>query len=290
MTQKQNLLVIGLVVLGILISSSTYIVDQRERAILFRLGEIVRTDLGPGLHFKMPFINNVSKFDGRILTLDANPERFLTSEKKNVIVDSFVKWRIDDLGNYYKATGGDERRAAMRLSQIIKDMLRGEFAKRTVQEVISGERSQIMQILAAQASDQVKELGIEVVDVRIKRTDLPAEVSTSVYQRMRAERARVAKDFRSRGEESAIRIRAEADRKRTVLLAEAYRDAERTRGEGDAIAAETYAKAYQKDPEFYSFYRSLDAYTKSFNSPEDVMLIKPDSDFFKYFNSSTSNR
>lgn len=290
MSQKQNLLLIGLVVLGILISSSTYVIDQRERAILFRLGEIVRTDLGPGLHFKMPFINNVSKFDGRILTLDANPERFLTSEKKNVIVDSFVKWRIDDLGNYYKATGGDERRAAMRLSQIIKDMLRGEFAKRTVQEVISGERSQIMAILADQATDQVRELGIKVVDVRIKRIDLPSEVSTSVYQRMRAERARVAKDFRSRGEESAIRIRAEADRKRTVLLAEAYRDAERTRGEGDAIAAETYAKAYEKDAEFYSFYRSLDAYKKSFNSPEDVMLIKPDSEFFKYFNSSTSNR
>lgn len=286
MIQNKNFLLIALVVVGFLVSASTFTVDQRERAIMFRLGEIVSVDLEPGLHFKMPFINNVQKFDGRILTLDSRPERFLTNEKKNVIVDSFVKWRIADVGKYYRATGGDERRAALRLSQMVKDILRGEFAKRTIKEVISGERAEIMNILSEQASGQVAALGIELVDLRIKRIDLPSEVSGSVYQRMRAERARVAKDFRSRGEEAAIRIRAEADRERTVLLAEAYRDAEQVRGEGDAISAETYANAYQADAEFYSFYRSLDAYRNAFNSPDDVLLLQPDSDFFKYFNSS----
>ncbi len=290
MNQSKNVLLIAIVFLVILVASSTYTVDQRERAIMFRLGEIVSVDIEPGLHFKMPFINNVRKFDGRILTLDARPERFLTNEKKNVIVDSFVKWRIADVGKYYRATGGDERRAALRLSQMIKDMLRGEFAKRTIKEVISGERAEIMSVLSTQATGQVADLGIEIVDVRIKRIDLPSGVSDSVYQRMRAERARVAKDFRSRGEEAAIRIRAEADRERTVLLAEAYRDAEQLRGEGDAVSAATYANAYQADAEFYSFYRSMDAYRNSFSSSDDVLLLQPDSDFFKYFNSSKAVR
>ncbi|MCB1733742.1 MAG: protease modulator HflC [Gammaproteobacteria bacterium] len=286
MSPSKNLMVIGLALVGILVWSSVFVVDQRERAILFRLGEIVRADFEPGLHFKVPVINNVRKFDGRILTLDSQPERYLTSEKKNVIVDSFVKWRIKDVATFYRSTGGDERRAATRLVQIIKDLLRAEFGKRTIQEVVAGERSQIMDVLSSQATQVVSDLGIEVVDVRIKRIDLPQDVSTSVYDRMRAERARVAKDFRSRGEERAIRIRAEADRERTVLLAEAYRDAERLRGDGDASAAEIYAKAFERDAEFYSLYRSLLAYRTSLTSPEDVLLLKPDSDFFRYFNNA----
>ena len=275
--------VIGLLALLVLGAFSIYTVDERQKAILFRLGEIVRTDLEPGIHFKFPLIYNVGKFDGRILTLDEAPERFLTSEKKNVMVDSFVKWRIDDVGRFYQRTGGDERTAAMRLSQILKDGLRGEFAKRTVQEVVSGDRAQIMDILTENANRQVSELGISVVDVRIQQIELPAEVSGSVYRRMEAERARVARDFRSRGAEAAERIRADADRQRTVILAEAYRDAEVIRGEGDARATDIYAKAYSRDPEFYAFYRSLRAYRDTFRDRSDVMLMQPDSEFFRYF-------
>ncbi|RCX26140.1 protease modulator HflC [Thioalbus denitrificans] len=275
--------VIGLLALLVLGAFSIYTVDERQKAILFRLGEIVRTDLEPGIHFKFPLIYNVGKFDGRILTLDEAPERFLTSEKKNVMVDSFVKWRIDDVGRFYQRTGGDERTAAMRLSQILKDGLRSEFAKRTVQEVVSGDRAQIMDILTENANRQVSELGISVVDVRIQQIELPAEVSGSVYRRMEAERARVARDFRSRGAEAAERIRADADRQRTVILAEAYRDAEVIRGEGDARATDIYAKAYTRDPEFYAFYRSLRAYRDTFRDRSDVILMQPDSEFFRYF-------
>jgi membrane protease subunit HflC len=275
--------IIGLLALLVLGAFSIYTVDEREKAILFRLGEIVRTDMEPGIHFKFPIIYNVRKFDGRILTLDEAPERFLTSEQKNVMVDSFVKWRIDDVGRFYQRTGGDERTAALRLSQILKDGLRSEFAKRTVQEVVSGERAQIMDILTENANRLMGELGMSVVDVRIQQIDLPAEVSNSVYRRMEAERERVARDFRSRGAEAAERIRADADRQRTVILAEAYRDAEMIRGEGDARAAETYAKAYNKDPEFYAFYRSLRAYRDTFRDRSDVMLMQPDSEFFRYF-------
>lgn len=275
--------VIGLLALLVLGAFSIYTVDERQKAILFRLGEIVRTDLEPGIHFKFPLIYDVGKFDARILTLDEAPERFLTSEKKNVMVDSFVKWRIDDVGRFYQRTGGDERTAAMRLSQILKDGLRSEFAKRTVQEVVSGDRAQIMDILTENANRQVSELGISVVDVRIQQIELPAEVSGSVYRRMEAERARVARDFRSRGAEAAERIRADADRQRTVILAEAYRDAEVIRGEGDARATDIYAKAYSRDPEFYAFYRSLRAYRDTFRDRSDVMLMQPDSEFFRYF-------
>ncbi|MDD3448724.1 MAG: protease modulator HflC [Gammaproteobacteria bacterium] len=275
--------IIGLLALLVLGAFSIYTVDERQKAILFRLGEIVRTDLEPGIHFKFPLIYNVGKFDARILTLDEAPERFLTSEKKNVMVDSFVKWRIDDVGRFYQRTGGDERTAAMRLSQILKDGLRSEFAKRTVQEVVSGDRAQIMDILTENANRQVSELGISVVDVRIQQIELPAEVSGSVYRRMEAERARVARDFRSRGAEAAERIRADADRQRTVILAEAYRDAEGIRGEGDARATDIYAKAYSRDPEFYAFYRSLRAYRDTFRDRSDVMLMQPDSEFFRYF-------
>ncbi len=275
---------IGLLILLVVGSFSVFTVDQRERAILFRLGEIVRTDYQPGLHFKVPFITNVRKFDGRILTLDESPDRFLTSEKKNLMVDSYVKWRIDDVGKFYQRTGGDERTAALRLSQILRDGLRSEIAKRTLQEVISGDRAQIMQILSENANRQVSDLGISVVDVRLQQVDLPAEVSDSVYRRMEAERARVAQDFRSRGAEAAERIRADADRQRTVILAEAYRDAETVRGEGDAKAADIYARAYSKDPDFYAFYRSLNAYQGSFRDKGDVLLLQPDSEFFRYFN------
>ena len=278
------------VVLLIVLFLSTYTVDQRERAILFSLGEIKNADISPGLHFKFPIINNVETFDGRILTLDAQPERFLTIEKKNVTVDFFVKWRISDVGQYYRSTRGQERNALTRLAQIIKDRLRNEFGKRTIQEAVSGERSKIMDILQIGANQVAKELGIEVVDVRISRIDLPDEVSGSVYDRMRAERERVAKDFRARGMEAAERIRASADRKRTVLLANAYRDAELIRGEGDAKAAETYANAFNDNKEFYAFTRSLSAYQNTFAGKNDVLILEPDSDFFRYFNSTKGGR
>jgi len=276
--------IIILVGVLLIVANAVYTVNERQRAILFRLGEIVETGLEPGIHLKTPFINNVRKFDTRILTLDAEPERFLTSEKKNVIVDFFAKWQIVDIASYYKATKGDERQASIRLSQIIKDGLRSEFGKRTIQEVVSGERSQIMDIITFEANRSVvDEFGIEVVDVRIKRIDLPREVSSSVYQRMEAERARVAKDFRARGAEAAERVRADADRQRSVTIARAYSEAEQIRGAGDASAAEIYASAYQKNSEFYAFYRSLDAYRNAFQSKDDVVVLKPDSQFFKYF-------
>ena len=264
-------------------SFSVFTIKEWERAILFRLGEIVRDDYTPGLHFKVPFINNVRKFDGRIQTLDVDPERFLTSEKKNVIVDSFVKWRIKDVGRYYTAVRGDVAQANLRLDQIIKDGLRGEFGKRTLKDTVSGDRAQIMNILTATANPLANEIGIEVVDVRIKRVDLPPDVSNSVFRRMQAERERVARDFRSRGAEAAERIRADADRQRTVIVAEAYRDSEQTRGEGDARAADIYAQAFGKNEEFFSLYRSLNAYRGVFGSRDDMLILQPDSDFFRYF-------
>ncbi len=271
------------VALGVVLALSTYTVDQRERALLFSLGEIKRSDIEPGLHFKFPLINNVRKFDGRILTLDAQPERFLTSEKKNVIVDFFVKWRISDVAQYFRATRGQERNALTRLAQIIKDRLRNEFGKRTIQEAVSGERSEIMDILQVNANQVAKGLGIAVVDVRISRIDLPDEVSDSVYDRMRAERERTARDFRARGMEAAERIRAAADRERTVILANAFRDSELIRGEGDAKAAEIYASAFDQNPEFFAFTRRLNAYRNTFSGKEDIMILEPDSDFFRYF-------
>jgi membrane protease subunit HflC len=264
-------------------SMSLFVVDERELAVKFRLGEFDRADYTPGIYFKIPFINNVRKFDSRIMTLDAEPERYLTFEKKNVIVDAFIKWRIKDVESYYRTMGGDELRAGMRLSQVIKNGLRDEFGKRTIQEAISGERAQIMNVITAQIEEQANQFGIEVVDVRIKRIELPPEVSSSVYDRMEAERSRVAKDLRSRGAEAAERIRADADRQRTVILAEAYRDAERLRGEGDGRSAEIYAQAFSKDEKFYEFYRSLDAYKNVFTSSEDVLVLDPGSEFFKYF-------
>jgi membrane protease subunit HflC len=265
---------------------SMYQVGQWEKALLFRLGEILSTDIKPGLHFKIPVYNNVRKYDGRLLTLDVDPERFLTVEKKNVIVDSFVMWRIADVGRYYTAVLGDQRHAGRRLEQIIKDGMRGEFSKRTINEVVSGVRDEIMVQLTEDANRQAKAIGIEIVDVRVKRIDLPAEVSNSVYRRMQAERARVAKEFRSQGAEEAEKIRAGADRKRQVIIANAYREAEQTRGQGDARAAEIYAQAYGKDEDFYAFYRSLQAYQQSFQQGGDMMLLRPDGEFFEYFNQS----
>jgi membrane protease subunit HflC len=269
----------------ILAAFSLFTVDETETAIRFRLGEIVEANYAPGLHFKVPFINNVRTYDRRVQTLDTDPERFLTAEKKNVIVDSFVKWRIADVARFYTAVAGDATRANLRLDQIIKDGLRSEFSKRTIKEVVSGDRAQIMEIISTSAALEAKELGIESLDVRIKRIDLPPDVSNSVFRRMRAERERVARDFRSRGAEAAERIQADADRQRTVILAEAYRDAERARGEGDAQAAEIYAKAYSNDPDFYSFYRSLNAYRTGLGNPNDILVLEPDSDFFKFFKS-----
>jgi membrane protease subunit HflC len=266
-----------------LLSLGFFIVDERELAVKFKFGEFERADYEPGLHWKIPFVNTVRKFDRRILTLDAEPERYLTLEKKNVIVDAFIKWRISDVANYYKTMGGDERRAGQRLAQVIKNGLRGEFGKRTIQETISGERAEIMNVITAQIEEQAKQFGIAVVDVRIKRIELPPEVSGSVYDRMEAERSRVAKDLRSRGREASERIRADADRQRTVILAEAYRDSEGLRGEGDGKAAEIFAKAFQKDEQFYAFYRSLDAYRNVFNKQEDVLVLDPESEFFDYF-------
>jgi membrane protease subunit HflC len=267
-------------------SMSIFIVQEQELAIKFRLGEFERADYKPGLHFKMPFINNVRKFDQRILTLDAAAERYLTQEKKNVIVDSFVKWRITDVSTYYRTMAGDERRAGLRLAQVIKDGLRSEFGKRTIQEAISGERQEIMNLITAQAQAQANEYGIEVVDVRIKRIELPPEVSNSVYRRMEAERTRVAKDLRSRGAEAAERIGADADRQREILLAEAHRDGLRIRGDGDATAADTYARAFTQDEKFFELYRSLKAYRNVFNSKEDVIVLDSDSEFFEFFKES----
>ncbi len=272
-----------LVLALVLLFTSIYVVDQREKAILFRLGEIVQSDIAPGLHFKVPFINNVRKFDARILTLNARPESFLTVEKKNVTVDFFVKWRILDVAQYYRATRGEERNAQSRLSQIMKDGLRNEFGKRTIRQLVSGDRNEIMDNLQVKANKLARELGIEIVDIRVSRIDLPDDVSGSVYERMRAERNRVARDFRARGQEQAERIRATADRRYTEITADAYRQAEEIRGEGDAQAAKIYAQAYESDPEFYSFFRSINAYVNSFSSKNDMLVLEPDSEFFRYF-------
>lgn len=261
----------------------TFRVYEYQHAILFQLGKIERSDLKPGLHFKLPFVQNVRTFDLRLQTLDAEPQRFLTGEKKDVIVDSFARWRINDVVQFYKSSDGDPRRAGFLLSQKINDSLRSEFGKRTVQEVVSGDRGAIMKSVTLIANERGLDLGMEVLDVRLKRIDLPTEVSSNVYERMRSERSRVAREFRARGDKESMTIRADADRQRTVISAEAYKDAQEMRGFGDAGAAEIYAKAYNADPEFYDFYRSLDAYKSAFNSKNDVLLLNPDTEFFKYF-------
>lgn len=266
---------------------SIFVVDERELVLKFRLGEIVKSDYDAGIYLKIPLVNNIRKFDKRILTLDARPAIYLTKEKKNVNVDFFVKWRISDVEIFYKTmSSGNERIAAERLYTVVNDGLRDQFSKRTIKEVIAGEREEIMDETLKAANEQVGKFGIKLVDVRVKRIDFSEDISNSVYRRMEAERTRVAKDYRSRGAEAAERIRADADRKRTVTLAEAYREAEKTRGDGDGKAASIYAKAYTKDREFYSFYRSLIAYKESFDAQSDIMVIDPSSDFFKYFKKS----
>lgn len=270
----------------VLASLSMFTVSETQKVIRFRLGEIVQSDYTPGIYFQVPFINNVKKFDGRILTLESKPERFLTSEKKNVIVDSFVKWRVKDVAKYYTTVAGDVVQANIRLDQIIKDAMRSEFSKRTIRELVSSERSQIRDVLSGAASPVAEQLGIQILDVRVMRIDLPSEVSSSVYRRMEAERARVARDFRSRGAEAAERIRADADRQREVILADAYRDSELKRGEGEATAADIYAQAYGKNKEFFGLYRSLSAYRSAIRE-DDTLVVEPDSEFFRYFKKST---
>jgi membrane protease subunit HflC len=274
---------IGLAVLALLVYASTFIVNQWEVALRLRLGEIVETDYDPGLHFMIPVLNNIKKFDGRIQTLDSRPERFLTVEKKDVIVDSYAKWRITNPGQFFRSTGGDSARTARLLSERINTSLRDEFGKRTIQEVVSEDRLELMQVLTKEVDTQAEELGIEVVDIRVKKIDLPPEVSESVYERMRAERERVARDLRAKGSEAAERIRADADRQRTVTLADAYKQAEELRGEGDARAAGIYATAFDQDRDFYSFYRSLNAYRNTFGQGGDMMVLQPQSEFFRYF-------
>ncbi len=274
-----------LLVVGLVTYSATFVVNQWETALKLRLGEIIETDYEPGLHFMVPVLNTVIKFDRRIQTLDSRPERFLTIEKKDVIVDSYAKWRIADVAQYFRSTGGNPGKTARLLAERINTSLRNEFGKRTIQEVVSGERAEIMDLLTKESDLQANELGVEIVDIRVKRIDLPPEVSESVYDRMRAERERVAKDLRALGAEAAERIRADADRQRTVILAEAYRTSEELRGQGDAKASETYAKAFEKNADFYSFYRSLTAYRAVFEGGSDILVLQPDSEFFRYFGS-----
>ena len=276
-----------IVALLLLVSSSVYIVDQRQQAILFQLGEVVDVKTSPGLYFKIPIAQNVRYFDSRILTMDtAEPERFITSEKKNVLVDLFVKWRIIDVKQYYVSVRGDEMLAQTRLSQTVNASLRDEFGNRTVHDVVSGERDKIMEIMRQKADADARKIGVEVVDVRLKRVDLPQEVSESVYRRMEAERKRVANELRSTGAAESEKIRADADRQREVVLAEAYRNAQEVKGTGDAKAAAIYAGAFQENPDFYGFYRSMDAYKQSFKDKGDMMVLEPSSEFFKYLKST----
>lgn len=282
---------LGLVVALLLVSFSAFTVDQREHALVFRLGKIVAVKKEPGLYFKVPLVDNVRYFDNRILTLDsADTDRFITSEKKNVLVDSFVKWRIIDPEKYYVSVRGDELQAERRLAQTVNDGLRAEFGKRTINDVVSGERSKIMDILRERADRDSRQIGIQVLDVRLRRVDLPQEVSESVYQRMEAERKRVANELRSEGAGAAEKIRADADKQREIIIAEAFMEAQRVKGAGDAKASEIYAQAYSKNPEFYAFYRSLEAYRNSFSEKSDVLVLEPNSDFFKYMRDSSGRK
>lgn len=276
--------VLGLLLAAVLFiaANAFFVINEGETGIVFRLGEIVKADLKPGLHVKTPFVNNVRTFDARLQTLDAPPERYLTVEKKNLIVDSFAKWRIADSAKFYTTMGGDIRLTNMRLSQILKDGLRAEFGSRTVKEVIASQRDAITAAITKKARRDAQAFGIEVVDVRIKRVDLPRDVSESVYRRMEAERKRVANELRSEGAEAAEKIRADADRQRVVLLAEAYRKAETIRGEGDGKASEIYAKAYSQDPDFFAFFKSLQSYQAAFDSKKDILVLDPRSEYFRY--------
>ncbi len=271
----------------VVLAMSMFTVDQRQYALVFQLGEVKRAISEPGLYFKVPMVQNVRYFEKRIITLDnAEPERFITSEKKNVLVDSYIKWRIVDPKLYYISVGGDESRAKTRLNQTVNAGLREEFGKRTVHDVVSGEREKIMDNMREKADADARKIGVQIVDVRLKRVELPTEVSEAVYRRMEAERKRVANELRSEGSAEAEKIRADADRQREIIVAEAYRDAQKIKGEGDAKATATYAQAFGQNPEFYAFYRSLEAYRGSFKNKNDVLVVEPSSEFFKYMKST----
>ncbi len=283
MKRASAFVMIALVVLALVVAMSVYTVDQRRAAIKFQLGEVVAVQTEPGLYFQVPLLQNVRMFDTRIQTLDTrDAERFLTKENKNVLVDSFVKWRVIDVRQYYVSVRGDSVAAEARINQTVNDALRAEFAKRTVHDVISGERDTVMSTVADKVDADVKGIGVEVVDVRLKRVDLVPEISSDVYRRMESERKRVANELRATGQADGEKIKAEADRARQIIVAEAYRDAQRVKGEGDAQASRIYAEAFQRNPEFYSFYRSMEAYRSSLRSKSDVMVLDPSSDFFKY--------
>jgi modulator of FtsH protease HflC len=288
----RNVVLIFIVLLLVVVSSKAlYVIKETERGVLLKFGEVVNPNIPPGLHVKIPFVNVVRKFDGRILTVDAAPERYFTQEKKALIVDSYAKFRIADTAKFYTATNGEESRAMALLAQRINDGLRNQVAVRTIQEVVSGERDELMQALTEELTVVAQEgLGVEVVDVRVKQIDLPPDVSESVYRRMNAERDKEAREHRSQGQELAEGIRAAADREVTVLRANAYRDSELIRGEGDAVATATYAQAFKQDPEFYSFTRSLRAYQDAFQGNGDIMLLQPDSEFFRYLKDSKGGK
>jgi len=277
--------VVGAIVAAafVALAMSIFTVDQRQYALVFQLGEVKRIVMEPGLNFKLPLVQNVRYFEKRIITLDnPEPERFITSEKKNVLVDSYIKWRIIDPRLYYISVGGDEARARTRLNQTVNAGLREEFGRRTVHDVVSGERDKIMENMRQRADADARKIGVQIVDVRLKRVELPTEVSEAVYRRMEAERKRVANELRSLGAAEAEKIRADADRQREIVVAEAYRDAQVIKGEGDAKAASIYAQSFGHNPEFFSFYRSLEAYRQSFRNKTDVLVVDPSSDFFKY--------
>ena len=283
---KRTISIVFLLALTLVATNTLYVIQETELAVKLRFGRLIETNLQPGLHYKIPFVDKVRKFDARVLTLDADPASFFTVEKKRLIVDAFSKWRIVDVDVYYRSTGGNFLVAQERLASRVNDGLRNQFGARTLQEVVSGERDQLMKNLADKLNLTVRQtLGVEVVDVRIKGIDLPPEVSEQVYRRMKAEREKEARILRSEGGEQAEKIRADADRQKTVLLANAYRVAEQTKGKGDAQATATYAAAYTKNPEFYAFIRSLTAYGRSFSNKGDVLLVDPKSDFFRYLNS-----
>ncbi|MDP6029855.1 MAG: protease modulator HflC [Arenicellales bacterium] len=283
MMGKNMMWIVLLVIVAAVGSSAVYYVDEREKAIVFQFGEIVRSNDEPGFHFKTPLINNVKYFDSRVQTMDSDPELYLTRAKKNLVVDSFVKWRITDAANYYTRLGGLASNARNRLAQRVNDALRREFGNRSVQQVISGDRVEIMDVVRKTTDEEIASLGIEVLDVRLKRVDLDPDISERVYQRMEAERSRVAKDLRARGAEAAERITANADRQRAIILAEAKQKAQEIKGQGDAEATGIYADAFNRDREFYRLYRSLNAYRTTFSSPDNLLVIKPDSEFFSYF-------
>jgi len=289
MNKSFGTVIVLLLIALVILSGSMYTVDQRQNALVFQLGEVVAVKTKPGLYFKLPMVQNVRFFDTRILTLDAaDPERFITSEKKNVLVDSFIKWRVIDAKQYYVSVGGDESRAQIRLNQTVNDGLRAEFGKRTINDVVSGRREEIMEIIRAKADQDARKIGVQVVDVRIKRVDLPETVSENVYRRMEAERKQVANELRSTGAAEAEKIKADADKQKEVIVAEAYRDAQSVKGLGDAKAAAEYAAAYGKNAEFYAFYRSMQAYRESFKDKSDVMVLDPSADFFKYMKNPRS--